>query len=130
MHKLILQRHMSCLALELLGNAISNHQSNVSQKLRIVPHLMANFDAYSKTLDVVHAMGVDNRAMIERTGHFLYVMKRCFEAYEIRRFHYEKMKMIVEVEHPFTLMSMSNHTRFYALILFGEMQLTHHATFR
>lgn len=69
-----IQCQLTFLALLLLVDATADNQLNQSYKLRLVPHLMANFGIHVKTHDSIHEMTRDRLAMIARVSDFLYAI--------------------------------------------------------
>ena len=102
------QRPLSGLALELMADATSKGEADPSQRLRLVPHVMACFGAFSRVDPSPDEVGRDDLGMIDRMGDFLYRMGRWSETYEIRVFHSTQVEAILGKQHPSTLTSMNN----------------------
>ena len=101
------QWRCSGVALELLADATANDQLSQSYKLRLVPHLMANFGIYLEGPNSIRELTRDRLAFIEKIEGFLYAIGRLSEAYEIQLFHFRKTKETLGEEHPVTLTSMN-----------------------
>ena len=65
------QRLLSGLALELMANAASKGEVDPSQRLRLVPHVVACFRAFSRVDRSLGEVGQDDLAMINKTERLL-----------------------------------------------------------
>ena len=66
------QRPLSGLALELMADATRKEEVDSSQRLRLVPHVMACFGVFSRVDLSSGEVGRDDLAMIDRIEGFLY----------------------------------------------------------
>ena len=66
------QRPLSGLTLELIAEATSKGEADPSQRLRLVPHVIAYSRAFSGVDPSPGEVGRDNLGMIDRMGDFLY----------------------------------------------------------
>ena len=119
------QRSLSGLALELMAEA-TGKEAHPSERLRLVPHVMASFGALTRWDPPLGERAEDVLAMVNRIEGFLYGLGKWSEAYGIRLFHLTKVEMILGKEHPSTLTSMNN----LALVLrsqgkYGEAEQMH-----
>ncbi|KAL8789730.1 MAG: hypothetical protein Q9213_000981 [Squamulea squamosa] len=110
------QRPLSGLALELMAEATSKGEADPSQRLRLVPHVMACFGAFSGVNPSPGEVGRDDLGMIDRIGDFLYRTGRWSETYETRVFHFTQAEAILSKKYPETLASMNN----LALVLYSQ----------
>ena len=101
------QRQLSGLALELMAEA-TGKEAHPSQRLRLVPHVMASFGALTQWDPPLGERAEDVLAMVDRIEGFLYRLGRWSEAYGMRLFHFTKVEIILGKEHPNTLTSMNN----------------------
>lgn len=119
MHKLVhawgqdrqdgaMQLQTNGMALELLADATADGQSSPGYKLRLVPHVMANFAIYVERADLTSKITRDRLDLISRIEGFLYTIGRWSEAFEVQAFHLRKTEETFGKEHPNTLTSMSN----------------------
>ena len=66
------QRRLSGLALELMADATSKEEVDPNPRLRLVPHVIVRFGAFSH-IDLSRSeVGRDDLGMIDRIGDFLY----------------------------------------------------------
>ena len=70
------QLPLSSLALELMADAASKEEVNPSQRLRLVPHMMACFRAFNRVNLSSGKVGQDDLAMVDRISDFLYRIGR------------------------------------------------------
>jgi hypothetical protein len=77
------RRPLSGLALELMTDATSKEEVDPSQRLRLVPHVMACFGAFSRVELSSGEVGRDDLTMMDRIGDFLYRNGRWSETYKI-----------------------------------------------
>jgi tetratricopeptide (TPR) repeat protein len=104
------RRQISVTALQLLVQALPSLKG-VVEKIRVVPHAMANFGILSvafHTQPLNEAIILDR---IPRIGDLLHDLGRWSEQYEIQSFHLVKTRKIFGVEHPATLASVSDLAR-------------------
>jgi tetratricopeptide (TPR) repeat protein len=102
------QHDFSSMVLQLLAEAISNCGKEPQDKLRLVPHLMANFAtvvnaSYGQTSST--GITLDN---LEKTGTFVSSVGKWSEAYTIQKFLVDKSGELLGEEHSDTLSAMSN----------------------
>ncbi|KAI4113691.1 MAG: hypothetical protein LQ338_008128 [Usnochroma carphineum] len=102
------QRQLSCLALELIAHATTEAGIGPSYQLRLVPHVMASFDMFSRLHESLGEITNDQLAMIARMGYFLYRIGRWSEAYMLHVFDSREKEKMYGKEHPKTLTSMNN----------------------
>jgi tetratricopeptide (TPR) repeat protein len=101
------QRDLSLIALKLLTDIIPSAAENPIFRIRLVPHLMANFAVVS---DIITVSGtIDNESLdsVAVVGNFLHRLGRWHDEYKIRAFHFRKMCETVGAKHPSTLISMN-----------------------
>lgn len=104
------QLHLSWHSLELIAEAAgATMQKGLepSHRLRLVPHVMASFGAFSRLQELPEEMTQD---MLEIMGHiedFLYLTGRWSDVYTIRLFHFVTSKKVFGTEHPHTLKTMN-----------------------
>ena len=100
------QRYLSLVALELLTEIIPS--GNSIFRMRLVPHVMANFAVISDI--TISSMTTDKELLnsVEAVGGFLCGLGRWSDEYEVRIFHFRKMCESAGKEHPDTLTSMNN----------------------
>ena len=96
------------MALELLTDATTDGQWSPGYKLRLVPHVMANFGIYVGRADLTRKITRDRLDLIGRIEGFLYTVGRWSEAFEVQAFHLKKTEETFGKEHPDTLTSMNN----------------------
>ena len=119
MHKLVhawgqdrldgeMQRQTSGAALALLADATTDVRWSPSYKLRLVPHLMANYSLCLQRATSICQITRDERACIEKIAGFLYSIGRWSEAYEVRTLHLRKTEEALGRDHPDTLQSMDD----------------------
>jgi tetratricopeptide (TPR) repeat protein len=102
------QQQLSGLALELMADASGQDGLDPSRQLRLVPHVMASFGVFSLLHKPLDELVMNRLAMIDGMEGFLYRIGRWSEAYNMRLFHFRKIKKILGKEHPDTLRSMNN----------------------
>jgi tetratricopeptide (TPR) repeat protein len=101
------QRHLSLMALELLIDIIPAI-GNPIFGMRLVPHLMANFDVISGTNIPPATINDESLDSIAVVGDFLSGLGRWSDEYKIRVFHFGKLRARAGTEHSDTLMSMNS----------------------
>ena len=102
------QRPLSGLALELIAEAIGREMVKPKQRLRLVPHVMANFRVLSRLDQTLGKTTQGILDMIDGIENFLYRIERWSEAYEVQLFHFIKIEIILGKGHLSTLTSMNN----------------------
>lgn len=105
------QQRLNVLALDLMADATARRGISRSDQVRLVPHVVASFRAFSRLhgpLDGV-TQGVLN--LIDRMGGLLYRIGKWSVAHELRIFRFTKTKMMLGGEHPETLTSKHNLAR-------------------
>ena len=91
-------------------DATADNQLSPSYKLRLVPHLTANFGIHVNTHDSIHEMTRDRLAMIARVSDFLYgiTYRKMVRAYQIQAFCFKKTEEMPAKKHPDTLDRINN----------------------
>ena len=102
------QRRLSQMALELLIDIIPSAIGNPIFGMRLVPHLMANFDVISGTNIPPATINDESLDSIAAVGDFLNGLGRWSDEYKIRAFHFGKLRARAGTEHSDTLMSMNS----------------------
>jgi tetratricopeptide (TPR) repeat protein len=100
------RRQISVIALQLLVQVLPTLK-RVIEKVRIVPHAMANFEILSAAF---HTDRIDKTIILDwiaKIGDLLGYLGRWSELYEIRRLHLVKTREVFGAEHPDTLTSVS-----------------------
>ena len=98
------------VVLKLLIDVTTNDQFNSNYKLRLMSHLMTNFDIFFQKRDWTRDATKDKFALINKVENFLYAIERWFEIYEIQTFFVKKIEKILNKKHSNTLTSMNNLT--------------------
>jgi tetratricopeptide (TPR) repeat protein len=101
------RRQISIIALQLLVQVLPTLK-RVIEKVRIVPHAMANFEILSAAF---HTDCIDKTIILDwitKIGDLLHYLGRWSELYEIRRLHLVKTREVFGAEHPDTLTSVSD----------------------
>jgi tetratricopeptide (TPR) repeat protein len=101
------RRQISVIALQLLVQVLPTLKG-VFEKVRIVPHAMANFEILSAAF---HTDRIDKTIILDwiaKIGDLLNYLGRWLELYEIRMFHLVKTREVFGAEHPDTLTSISD----------------------
>ncbi|EXJ95818.1 hypothetical protein A1O1_00942 [Capronia coronata CBS 617.96] len=93
---------------QLIRNAVSGCSDRAEDKLRLVPHVMANFATLANVNE-----GTDSRLAgildaLVSTGVFLTDIGRFAEGYIIEKYVLEKRRRILGEEHPNTISAMNN----------------------
>src|SRR5205814_750258 len=97
-----------CLAaLQLLTEAIKKC-NNPQAKLRLVPHLRANFDTVKELETSIRSDDMELLDQIEHIGEFTSSTGRWREAAAMKLEVFEKRQMILGDDHPDTISAMSN----------------------
>jgi ankyrin repeat protein/tetratricopeptide (TPR) repeat protein len=102
------QSALSVAALELLTDTLPTGSRDVAYGLRLVPHVMANFEALSIAYDSSDGPNEVVLNLIVMVADFLKGLGRWSEQHQIELFIFRKMCEIAGAEHPKTLTSMNN----------------------
>ena len=102
------QQHLSVAALGMLIETFSAFFSEPGYKLRLVPHVMANFGLVSAVYNSGDLSDTTTLALIAKVGTFLKTVGRLSDSHAVRRLHFSKTRELHGSEHPDTLTSMNN----------------------
>jgi tetratricopeptide (TPR) repeat protein len=102
------QRELSLAALELLTGVVLACRGNLAYGMRLVPHVMSNFDAISTAYR--SPIGLDDILLrsVVVVRNFLRELGRWSDEYQVQSFHFRKTSELAGAEHPSTLTSMNN----------------------
>jgi tetratricopeptide (TPR) repeat protein len=105
------QRELSLAALELLTGVVPACRGNLVYGTRLVPHVMANFDAVSTAYRSPNRLDDIALRVMPVVCNFLRGLGRLSDEYQVQSFHFRKTSEVAGTEHPDTLMSMNNVAR-------------------
>jgi tetratricopeptide (TPR) repeat protein len=105
------QRELSLAALELLTGVVLACRGSLAYGMRLVPHVMSNFDAISTAYR--SPIGLDDTLLrfVAVVRNLLRELGRWSDEYQVQSFHFRKTSELAGTEHPSTLTSMNNLAR-------------------
>jgi tetratricopeptide (TPR) repeat protein len=102
------QHELSLVALELLTNIMRGFHGNLTQKMRLVPHVMANFGIISTVHRLSHGLDDLGLELITVVGEFLRRLGRWEDEYQVQAFSFLTINEMAGRELPERLSSMDN----------------------
>ncbi|KAI9797584.1 MAG: hypothetical protein M1825_005966, partial [Sarcosagium campestre] len=102
------QRRLSVFALELMADVTAQEGVDPSYQVRLVPHAMASFGAYSRLYDPLAENAQDTLTMANQISSFLNRLGRWSEWCRVARFELSNTEIRWGKYHPDTLTSMND----------------------
>jgi len=102
------QYEYSITGLQLLQGAISMCRKEPQDKLRLVPHMMANFGTVTRASGGRETGIEDIIEQVERIGEFMHDIGRWAEAYEVQKHTVKEWSRLRGQEHLSTISAMNN----------------------
>ena len=99
---------MNNFILKFIINIIAENQTNLNYQFRLILYIIINFNIFSFLYKSRDEFVINRFNIIDEIKSFLFKIKRKFEIYKMRIFHFKKTEKMLKKKHSFILTNINN----------------------